>query len=97
MNTPMHTPPLLGASQALAMARETLAIEIQSLQALAQRLDESFVQVVQAILVTPGRVVVTGMEKAVTLGARLLPRWLPQGLLPSLCTLQKPAMGTWAW
>nr|WP_174863546.1 KpsF/GutQ family sugar-phosphate isomerase [Comamonas jiangduensis] len=71
MNTPMHTPPLLGASQALAMARETLAIEIQSLQALAQRLDESFVQVVQAILVTPGRVVVTGMGKSGHIGCKI--------------------------
>lgn len=71
MNTPMHTPPLLDASQALAMARETLAIEIQSLQALAQRLDESFVQVVQAILVTPGRVVVTGMGKSGHIGCKI--------------------------
>lgn len=67
----MHTPPLLGASQALAMARETLAIEIQSLQALAQRLDGSFVQVVQAILVTPGRVVVTGMGKSGHIGCKI--------------------------
>ena len=67
----MHTPPLLGASQALAMARETLAIEIQSLQALVQRLDESFVQVVQAILVTPGRVVVTGMGKSGHIGCKI--------------------------
>lgn len=67
----MHTPPLLGASQALAMARETLTIEIQSLQALAQRLDESFVQVVQAILVTPGRVVVTGMGKSGHIGCKI--------------------------
>ena len=67
----MHTPPLLDASQALAMARETLAIEIQSLQALAQRLDESFVQVVQAILVTPGRVVVTGMGKSGHIGCKI--------------------------
>lgn len=67
----MHTPPLLGASQALTMARETLAIEIQSLQALAQRLDESFVQVVQAILVTPGRVVVTGMGKSGHIGCKI--------------------------
>lgn len=53
------------------MARETLAIEIQSLQALAQRLDESFVQVVQAILVTPGRVVVTGMGKSGHIGCKI--------------------------
>lgn len=71
MNTPMHTPPVLGASQALAMARETLAIEIQSLQALAQRLDDSFVQVAQAMLATPGRIVVTGMGKSGHIGRKI--------------------------
>lgn len=71
MNTPMHTPPVLGASQALAMARETLAIEIQSLQALAQRLDDSFVQVAQAMLATPGRIVVTGMGKSGHIGGKI--------------------------
>lgn len=67
----MHTTPILGASQALAMARETLAIEIQSLQALAQRLDDSFVQVAQAMLATPGRIVVTGMGKSGHIGRKI--------------------------
>lgn len=71
MNTPMQTAPVLGASQALATARETLAIEIQSLQALAQRLDDSFVQVAQAMLVTPGRVVVMGMGKSGHIGRKI--------------------------
>lgn len=72
MNTPIHTTrPVLGASQALAMARETLAIEIQSLQALAQRLDDSFVQVAQAMLATPGRIVVTGMGKSGHIGRKI--------------------------
>lgn len=67
----MHTTPVLGASQALAMARETLAIEIQSLQALAQRLDDSFVQVAQAMLTTPGRIVVMGMGKSGHIGRKI--------------------------
>lgn len=71
MNTPTHTPPVLGASQALAMARETLAIEIQSLQTLAHRLDDSFVQVAQAMLATPGRIVVTGMGKSGHIGRKI--------------------------
>lgn len=71
MNIPMHTTPVLGASQALAMARETLAIEIQSLQALAQRLDDSFVQVAQAMLATPGRIVVMGMGKSGHIGRKI--------------------------
>lgn len=71
MNTLTHTAPVLGASQALVIARETLSIEIQALQALAQRLDDSFVQVAQAILSTPGRVVVTGMGKSGHVGRKI--------------------------
>ncbi|WP_260674487.1 KpsF/GutQ family sugar-phosphate isomerase [Comamonas aquatica] len=71
MNIPMPTSPVLGASQALATARETLTIEIQSLQALAQRLDDRFVQVAQAMLVTPGRVVVMGMGKSGHIGRKI--------------------------
>jgi len=71
MNIPTHTAPVLNASQALAMARETLAIEIQSLQALAQRLDDRFVQVAQAMLATPGRIVVMGMGKSGHIGRKI--------------------------
>lgn len=71
MNTPLQTTPVLGASQALATARETLAIEIQSLQTLAQRLDARFVQVAQAMLTTPGRVVVMGMGKSGHIGRKI--------------------------
>ena len=67
----MPTSPVLGASQALATARETLTIEIQSLQALAQRLDDRFVQVAQAMLATPGRVVVMGMGKSGHIGRKI--------------------------
>ncbi|CAB5656106.1 KpsF/GutQ family sugar-phosphate isomerase [Comamonas aquatica] len=71
MNIPIRTSPVLGASQALATARETLTIEIQSLQALAQRLDDRFVQVAQAMLATPGRVVVMGMGKSGHIGRKI--------------------------
>ena len=43
--------------QALAIARETLTIEAQAVHAIAQRLDERFVKVVQAVLNCRGRVV----------------------------------------
>ncbi|MEG0411304.1 MAG: KpsF/GutQ family sugar-phosphate isomerase [Comamonas sp.] len=71
MNIPMQTKPVLGATQALATARETLAIEIQALQTLAQRLDDTFVQVAQAMLETPGRVVVMGMGKSGHIGRKI--------------------------
>ena len=71
MNTSQHTVHALDAQQALATARETLAIEIQSLQALTQRLDTNFVQVAQAMLQTPGRIVVMGMGKSGHIGRKI--------------------------
>ena len=55
----------------LAQARETLAIEAQALQAMAQRLDERFTQAVQCVLACTGRVVVTGMGKSGHVGRKI--------------------------
>lgn len=55
----------------LHTARETLAVEIAALQALAQRLGDTFVQVVQAVLDTPARVVVMGMGKSGHVGRKI--------------------------
>ena len=63
--------PTVDAAHALATARDTLQIEIASLQALAQRLDQTFVQVVQAMLATAGRVVVMGMGKSGHVGSKI--------------------------
>lgn len=71
MTTPTQTSPAVNASLALATARETLSIEIQSLQVLAERLDDRFVQVVQAILGIPGRVIVMGMGKSGHVGRKI--------------------------
>lgn len=62
---------MVDAAHALATARDTLQIEIASLQALAQRLDQTFVQVVQAMLATAGRVVVMGMGKSGHVGSKI--------------------------
>lgn len=63
--------PTLDATRALATARETLQIEITSLETLAQRLGETFVAVVQAMLTTSGRVVVMGMGKSGHVGRKI--------------------------
>src|SRR5574344_3105484 len=63
--------PMVDAAHALATARDTLQIEIASLQALAQRLDQTFVQVVQAMLATAGRVVVMAMGKSGHVGHKI--------------------------
>lgn len=57
--------------RALELARSTLAIEVQALQAMAARLNQAFAQVVQKILHLPGRVVVMGMGKSGHVGRKL--------------------------
>lgn len=60
-----------GNAHILNVARATLAIEIESLQMLAQRLDQNFAAVVQAMWHTPGRVVVMGIGKSGHIGRKI--------------------------
>jgi len=53
------------------MAAQTIAIEIQALQALAARQGEHFVHAVQAMLQCRGRVVVMGMGKSGHVGRKI--------------------------
>ena len=57
--------------EALARAREAIAIEASAVQSLAQRIGESFARAVELILACPGRVVVTGMGKSGAVGRKL--------------------------
>lgn len=57
--------------RALDLARSTLAIEVQALQAMSDRLNQVFAQVVHHILRLPGRVVVMGMGKSGHVGRKL--------------------------
>lgn len=57
----MH-PPI--APEAIASARRTLSIESQALQALRDRLDDSFGRAVEMVLACEGRVVVSGIGKS---------------------------------
>lgn len=52
------------ADSVLCSARRSFTIEIAALQALHDRLDQSFVQAVQMLLACKGRVVVTGIGKS---------------------------------
>jgi arabinose-5-phosphate isomerase len=54
----------VSADSILASAHRTFATETSALQALSQRLDNSFVQAVQLVLQCQGRVVVTGIGKS---------------------------------
>ena len=56
----------------LKTARQVIQIELEGLQALLEKLDASFVEAVQLILDTPGRVVVTGMGKSGLIGRKIV-------------------------
>jgi arabinose-5-phosphate isomerase len=63
--------PQLDADQAIRLARETFDIEVGAIQGLRRRLDDSFVQVLQAMLAVRGRVVVMGMGKSGHIGRKI--------------------------
>ena len=52
-------------------ARKTILTEIEGLQALCERIDGEFDSVVDAIVKTPGRVVITGMGKSGLVGKKM--------------------------
>ncbi|WP_310564022.1 KpsF/GutQ family sugar-phosphate isomerase [Hydrogenophaga sp.] len=57
--------------RALALARETLDIEAQAVQAMAARLDERFARAVALVLACRGRLVVMGMGKSGHIGRKI--------------------------
>ena len=63
--------PALPDEQILRLARDTLAIEAQALHGVAARLGAPFVQAVQLLLATTGRVIVMGMGKSGHVGRKI--------------------------
>jgi len=59
------------SARVLAVARDTLDIEAQAVQALAQRLDATFAAAVERLLACTGRVVVMGMGKSGHVGRKI--------------------------
>ncbi len=55
----------------LRQAKEVLQIEAESVQRIAERLDEAFIKAVDLILHCTGRVVVTGMGKSGLIGRKI--------------------------
>ncbi len=70
-NSAMTLPPTFDPARVLSIARETLAIEAQAVQAMSARLDERLVQAVQVLLQCHGRVVVMGMGKSGHVGRKI--------------------------
>jgi arabinose-5-phosphate isomerase len=67
----MADAPTFNAERALALAARTLDIEAQALIGAKARLSSSFVQAVQTILASSGRVVVMGMGKSGHVGRKI--------------------------
>ena len=74
----------------LNLGRHVLLEEAKELEAIAGRLDETFVKAVTLILNCKGRVVSAASAKAATLHARLLPHLLQPDPLLSSSMPQKP-------
>lgn len=60
----MNNPPSPIAQQSIASARRTLSIESAALQALHNRVDDTFARAVDMVLACEGRVVVSGIGKS---------------------------------
>lgn len=56
--------PLIATPHALVLAREVINIEAAAVQALSQRVDDSFLRALNIILSCEGRVIVSGMGKS---------------------------------
>ncbi len=56
----------------LAKAKEVLAIEIEGLATVREKLGDEFVRAVEIILRAPGRVVITGMGKSGLIGRKIV-------------------------
>jgi arabinose-5-phosphate isomerase len=69
MTPAAHSP--FDPDQVLRLARETFDIEASALTGLAARVDARFVQAVQRVLQTTGRVVVMGMGKSGHIGRKI--------------------------
>lgn len=65
------TASLVATPSALALAREVLQIEAQSVAALTQRVDRAFSRAVDLLLACEGRVVVTGVGKSGHIGRKI--------------------------
>jgi arabinose-5-phosphate isomerase len=55
----------------ISLAKKVVAIEIQALQAMTERIDQEFENAVEIVLVSKGRVVVVGMGKSGLIGKKI--------------------------
>jgi arabinose-5-phosphate isomerase len=68
----LHAKSLLNDHKILEIAKHTLELESESIAQLIPTLNQSFVEVVQCILESSGRVVVTGIGKSAIIGQKIV-------------------------
>ncbi len=59
------------SKSALELAKKTIAIEVEALQAMSNRLDKNFQEAIDILLSTAGRVIVIGMGKSGLIGQKI--------------------------
>lgn len=58
-------------TETISLARKVVTMEIQALQAMAEKIDQEFEKAVEIVLVSKGRVVVVGMGKSGLIGKKI--------------------------
>jgi arabinose-5-phosphate isomerase len=67
----LHTPPVLEDGARLDYARQIVRAEAAALELVADRLDDSFLHVVDLFLGCPGRIAITGTGKSADVGQKM--------------------------
>jgi len=71
MTYQIHDPPVLADSDRLDYARQIVRAEAAALELVADRLDDSFLQVIDLFLGCPGRIAITGTGKSADVGQKI--------------------------
>lgn len=79
----------------LAIAQQTLDIEIAALKAMRQRLDHRINQAVEIVLEMRGRVVVVGMGKSGIIGQKIAATLASTGTSAFLCIPERLFTAIW--
>lgn len=70
--SPIFVPPDMNAEQILALGRRTIELESRSVEGLKAFLNEDFVQAVQAVFNSTGRLVVSGIGKSAIVAQKIV-------------------------
>ena len=77
------------------VGRRVLHIEAKALSTMAENMPKDFVSVVDLILATTGRVIISGIGKSGHIGRKISAHSLAPARLAILCMQPKQAMAIW--